>query len=251
MNQQFTIPSCRTIWGAAARPISFSYPTTSTSIPGADTECLAVGAAKNLVLFSRPPSGEWISNTALHTDSDILSSDWLSPTVVALGRRNGTIKLYDTRSKGSSTVCRLSFPVLRLKRADDPTRLVCVGANEDIVSCDIRFGTESPVTNIFHQIGRVSAPSTYHIPLGNLKKVTNNGNVSQLHIDTNARLSLLAASLVSDDGTPVIRVYNMWTGAMVKEVVPKHIQHSISFVKFVGTEIWAVWNGGIVQIGYS
>lgn len=91
-----------------------------------------------MMLFERSPAGDWNSSTALHRDSDVLALDWLSPTTIALGERSGKIILYDTRSRGHSHILTNPFPITRLKRADDPTRLVCAGIQNSLFLYDIR-----------------------------------------------------------------------------------------------------------------
>ncbi|KAL1602521.1 hypothetical protein SLS60_005937 [Paraconiothyrium brasiliense] len=134
VNQQFTPKNCSTIWGAAAPLVPFA----SDSVPQSGTETLAVAASSSLLLFERSPAGEWSSSTALQRDTDILALDWLSPTTVVLGERSGKIFLYDTRSKGYSHILTNPFPISKLKRADDPTRLICAGVQDSLSLYDIR-----------------------------------------------------------------------------------------------------------------
>lgn len=122
------------IWGAAASP----YACNSNSIPQADTECLALATCSALELVIRSPDGKWDSSATIETDADVLSVDWLSPTLVVFGKRDGRIHLYDTRSRDSSHILSHPFPVTKLKRADDPTRFVCAGAPDSLFLYDIR-----------------------------------------------------------------------------------------------------------------
>jgi hypothetical protein len=167
LGEMYTPRHCNTIWGSAARPLSFSPFPSINSVPGASTECLAVAlsliplqssvgapatatecpatAAKSaLMLFSRTNAGRWETNTPLALDSDILAVDWLSDNTVAMGCRNGKIHIYDTRSKGSSQVARHSCPISRLRRADDFTRLVVSGLNNTCVLYDMRMSRSQP-----------------------------------------------------------------------------------------------------------
>lgn len=134
MNQQFTPSKCTTIFGAAAPP----FTGTPNSIPQAGTESLAVAASRSLRLFTRSPAGDWNSSVAVETDVDVMSLDWTSPTTVAFGKRNGKICIYDTRSGGVSTLLTHPFPVVKLKRADDPTRLLCAGVQDSLFLYDTR-----------------------------------------------------------------------------------------------------------------
>ena len=134
MNQQFTPSDCSTILGAAAP----SFASTPNSIPQAGTESLAVAASHSLRMFTRSPAGDWNSSVAKETDVDVMSLDWTSPTTVAFGKRNGKICIYDTRSGGASEILTHPYPVVNLKRADDPTRLVCAGVQDSLFLYDTR-----------------------------------------------------------------------------------------------------------------
>jgi hypothetical protein len=134
VNQQFTPMNCSTIWGAAAPPSSPN----PHSVPESGTESLAVAASSSLLLFERSPTGDWDSSTVLRRDTDVLALDWLSPTTIVLGERSGRIILYDTRAKGCSHILTNPFPISKLKRADDPTRLVCAGPQNSLFLYDIR-----------------------------------------------------------------------------------------------------------------
>lgn len=134
VNQQFTPKNCSTIWNAAARPLTSS----PNSVSESGTESLAVAAASSMVLFERSPAGDWNSSTVLRRESDILALDWLSPTTVVLGERRGKILLYDTRSGGYSHILTNPFPITKLRRADDPTRVVCAGLQNGLFVYDIR-----------------------------------------------------------------------------------------------------------------
>jgi WD40 repeat protein len=90
------------------------------------------------MLFIRSPAGEWNFTTALKTDSDILTVEWLSHTVIALGQRDGKIRLHDTRSTGSSHVLTHPVPIGKIRRADDPTRIVAAGIEDTLFLYDIR-----------------------------------------------------------------------------------------------------------------
>lgn len=67
-----------------------------------------------------------------------MALDWLSPTTVVLGGRNGQIRLFDTRAKGSSHILTHPQCVTKLRRADDQTRIVCAGLQDSLFLYDIR-----------------------------------------------------------------------------------------------------------------
>ena len=136
VHQLFTLNNTSSIQDAAARP----NPRTSVSdgIAAADTENLAVAASSSLRLFTRSPTGAWDATTVLETNTDILTVDWMSPTVIVFGQRNGKIRLYDTRSNGSSHILTHPGPVGKVRRADDPTRIVASGIQDTLFLYDIR-----------------------------------------------------------------------------------------------------------------
>jgi WD40 repeat protein len=136
VHQTFTLKGVSSIQDSAARPNTLAQ--FSNAIAAADSENLAVAAQSSLMLFTRSPSGTWDSTRVLETNNDILTVDWMSPTVIALGQRNGKIRLYDTRSRGSSHILTHPGPIGKIRRADDPTRIVAAGIQDTLFLYDIR-----------------------------------------------------------------------------------------------------------------
>lgn len=280
VNQQFTPKHTSSIWGAAARPLSFSSPsiTSSNSIAATQVEHLVVAASSSLLSFTRSPSGTWDSKTVLSSDTDILALDWMSPTVIAFGSRDGRICLYDTRSNGSSHMFTHPNPVSQLRRADDPTRLVCAGLQDSLFLYDIRssrlagpitpFGTDHYYNmqyfeNLYPSIHKSkrrkmsrAASRKYSQPILSFQHA--NPDDLKLGIDVHAGLGLVAA--VEDQATSdaAIKIHNLWTGKMVKEI------HQTSsglgqagsrtrYIKFLedeengGLSLWADWDGAIAR----
>jgi hypothetical protein len=106
VGQQFTPQNCAAIWGAAARPTSFDHsPGLHNTVAASHVEHLAIAASRSMALFTRAQTGEWDTKTCVSSlETDVLAVDWISYTTVALGCRDGKIRLYDTRSGGSSHI---------------------------------------------------------------------------------------------------------------------------------------------------
>lgn len=207
----------------------------------------------------------------------------MSYTTVALGCRDGSIRLYDTRSEGSSHVLTHPGPISKLKRADDETRLVCSGLNDTLFLYDIRsprLSRNAPRKTSNHenhhyneQYFKALYPSNRDTAKRrklNHKAFKNwsqplltfahaNRDELDLDIDVHPRLGLLAAAQDLSTGT-AIRISNIWTGRTVKEMHnsehagKKGGRETIRSLKFVdrddevgGVDLWSCWNGGIAK----
>ncbi|ORY02179.1 hypothetical protein BCR34DRAFT_667752 [Clohesyomyces aquaticus] len=138
--EQFTPRGIATIWTSSPRPHSLSEsPINPSSIPAAALEIVAVAAQTTLMVLTLNEAGSWGSETALKLDTDILALEWLSPTSISLGCRNGSIYLYDTRSRGSTLILTHPTPITQIRRADDFTRLVCSGLSHTLFLYDFRM----------------------------------------------------------------------------------------------------------------
>ncbi|EUC36341.1 hypothetical protein COCCADRAFT_88542 [Bipolaris zeicola 26-R-13] len=272
VGQKFTPRDCTAIWTASARPTSFNAPpTVPTTIAASQTEHLAVAASSSLLLFTRSQCGTWDSTLALKPlSSDILALEWLSYTTLALGSRDGSIRLYDTRSGGSSHILSHPYPISKLKRADDASRLVCSGLEDSLCLYDLRSPRQLPKSNNQHH---QNFPKRRKYTHGNRKAVSTpllvfeHANREELDLDiaVHPRLGLLAAAQDLATGT-AIRVSNLYTGKMVREIKcegkmgkkEKGGWESIRSLKFVegegeesgGVELWSCWNGGIGEFSW-
>ncbi|KAI4620667.1 uncharacterized protein J4E87_006992 [Alternaria ethzedia] len=240
-------------------------PTTFTASPGLAnsvaatwTEHLAVAASSSMLLFTRSQGGAWDSQAVVKSlESDLLALEWISYTTVALGCRDGTIRLYDTRSGGSSHVLTHPAPISKLKRADDETRLICSGLNDTLFLYDIRsprlsrnssrktFNYENhhyneeyfqnlyPTHRDSHKRRKLNhkAFKNWSQPVMTFAHL--NRDELELDIDVYPRLGLLAAAQDTTEGT-VIRISNIWTGKSVKEIDPGSThQAKIRSLKFI------------------
>ena len=134
MNLQFRMDNCNTIRDAAIPPFKCG----PNSIPQGITETLAIAASSALRLFYRSPTGDWESESPAQAGQNIMSLDWLSTTTIAIGERNGTISTYDTRSGRLEKRLTHPFPIVKLRRADDESRIVCAGMQDTLFLYDLR-----------------------------------------------------------------------------------------------------------------
>ncbi len=291
VGQLFTPKGCNGIWGAAARPLSFMPSQGLTnSIAAASSENLAVGASNSLLLFTRSSTGSWDSTTAMPSlDSDILSLDWISYTTIALGCRDGKIHLYDTRSGGSSRILRHPYPISKIRRADDETRLICSGIQDSLCLYDIRSPRSSRIppnqdarfSGNFQHNGRHSNTASSSNRSSKKRRKLNqsawnkssqpvlsflhhNQDDLELDIDIHPRFGLLAAAQEPATGT-AIRISNIWTGKTVKEIKyskgetskGQEASRKSRCVKFMDCDepggdltLWTCWNGGIAEFAW-
>jgi WD40 repeat protein len=275
VGQQFTPKNCSAIWAAAARPTSFS--SLSSGTPASNTEHLAVGASFSLLLFTRSATGTWDTSTPLsNLPSDVLALDWISHNTVALGCRDGSIRLYDARSGGSSHILTHPFPVSKIKRADDETRFVVSGLNDTLHLYDIRSprvisAKDAKRTNHYDKeyLAHLYRPEGRHRLHKNRRMMTHlavtkwsqpvlafphsNTDDVELDVAVNPRLGLVAAAQGEDAGT-AIRVCNLWTGKVVREF-KREGKERIRSMKWMdhgdgGMELWTTWNGGISRFAW-
>ncbi|RYN86598.1 hypothetical protein AA0119_g12730 [Alternaria tenuissima] len=292
VGQKFTPKDCSAIWGAAARPSAFTpSPGVANTVAATWSEHLAVAASSSMLLFARSQAGAWDSQTAVKSlDSDVLALEWISYTTVALGCRNGNIRLYDTRSGGSSHVLTHPSPVSKLKRADDETRLICSGLQDTLFLYDIRaprlsrnasrktfnyenhhyneeyFRSLYPTHRDGHKRRKLNHKAFKNWSQPVLTFEHANRDELDLDIDVHPRLGLLAAAQDKSTGT-AIRISNIWTGKTVKEIKTDHAtKHGkmtthdpIRSLKFIdrysdvdgGVDLWSCWNGGIAKFGWG
>ncbi|CAI6328836.1 unnamed protein product [Periconia digitata] len=270
--EQFTPQDTASIWTARARPISFIDSPSAirdNSTPANDTDHLAIGTSKALLLFQRLPTGLWDCATVFESDVDVLAVDWMAPTTIVTGCRDGNIHLHDIRSRGSSNILKHPYPISSLKRADDPTRLVCAGLQDSLCLYDIRFSRRSKSPD-------ASSSETKHRGNRSRKKrrkiqhnayenssqpvltfVHSNAYETQSAMDIHPQLGLIAAAQYNVD--TAVRIHNLWTGKVVKQIERNGLRQGgqkylsdVQCLKFVdaeqdGVELWSNWGGSIVK----
>ncbi|KAH7074001.1 hypothetical protein BKA63DRAFT_416454 [Paraphoma chrysanthemicola] len=285
VGQQFTPKGCNTIWGAAARPDNF-MPSLGArnSIAATHTEHLAVAASSSVLLFSRSQTGTWDSTTPVTSlNTDVLALDWISYSTIAFGSRDGSIRLYDTRSGGSSHILTHPHPISAIKRGDDQTRIVVSGLNSSLNLYDIR----SPRVSRGSWTGTDDVKPYYHDEYSSNQnhsrrnnkrrkmKQTASNNWSQpvitfpyinahdpeLGIDVHAGLGLVAAAQDLETST-TIRISNMWTGQTVKDlttVIPEIRSNTITKIRCLqfidddvggGPSLWANCQRSIARFAW-
>jgi WD40 repeat protein len=240
-----------------------------------------------MLLFNRSQAGAWDSQAVVKSlGSDVLALEWISYTTVALGCRDGNIRLYDTRSGGSSHVLTHPSPVSKLKRADDETRLICSGLQDTLFLYDIRsprlsrnsstktfnyenhhyneeyFQSLYPTRRDGHKRRKLNQKAFKRWSQPVLTFAHANRDELDLDIDTHPRLGLLAAAQDLTTGM-AIRISNIWTGKTVKEIKSDStrpdmdLKHEpIRSLKFIdrdadgNVDLWSCWNDGIARFGW-
>ncbi|KAG9204751.1 hypothetical protein G6514_009981 [Epicoccum nigrum] len=287
IHQNFTPKACAAIFCSAARPTSFVSPSHPSSIAAGETEHLVVGAQQSLLLFARSSSGTWDSSTLLpNLDADILALEWLSHSTVALGCRNGKIHMYDTRSGRSTHALTHPCAISKIKRADDPTRVLCSGLQDTLFLYDARMPRLSSsrhrnaepymdnhhynndyFTTIYpgkrnHKRRKLlnrKAFAEWSQPI--LSFPHTNLDDLDLGIAVNEQLGLVAAAQDTEHCDKAIRVSNFWTGKTVREFSPPVQLEAggkgakMRDLKWMddhdgGVRLWSIWGRGIAEFAW-
>ncbi|USP80715.1 hypothetical protein yc1106_07989 [Curvularia clavata] len=258
----------KAIWTTAARPTTFTpSPYLANTVPATYTEHLAIGTSNSLILFMRSESGFWNSTVAAWPlKSDVLALDWLSYTTVVMGSRDGSIRLYDTRSKGSSHILTHPYPISKLKRAENDTRLVCSGLQNSLCLYDLRSPRQTSFSHTRDAPKRRKVTQKRHINASQPLFAFEHANRDELDLDVavHARLGLVAAAQDLSTGT-AIRISNLYTGKVVKEIKSNEVRgngkgkggcESIRSLKFLegsngdDVRLWSCWDGGIAEFSW-
>ncbi|KAF2016738.1 hypothetical protein BU24DRAFT_370670 [Aaosphaeria arxii CBS 175.79] len=253
IGEQFTPRNCSTVWTSLPRPF---MPTSTNTIASADTEAVAVGASRALLIFTRTSQGgTWDCETALNTESDVLALSWLSSTTVCLGGRDGTIRLYDTRSKGTShTLLRHPTPINQIRPADDFTRIVVAGLRNTLMTYDMRMTkTEQVSKTQWRKRGNNRFPfRTTNSCITQFEYA--NENTTYLGLDVNPRLGLVAAA----DEDARLNIYSLYTGKMIKQFSsdftgPKKRMQCVRFTEDANGDISLLsnWNAGVARFDWN
>lgn len=233
-----------------------------------------------MLIFTRSQAGSWASTTPVSSlETDVLAVNWISYTTIALGCRDGKIRLYDTRSGGSSHILTHPHPIAKIKGSDDPTRLLVSGLHDSLFLYDIRFiqaasssahynkeymETLYPGGRNTSKRRKMTRVAQRHWSSPILTIPHSNLDDLELDFDLHPRLGLVAAAQNSDSGIAV-RVSNLWTGRIVKEFKKEGMAEGkkgrngcgrIRKVKFIddetngGVGLWTVWNGAIAKFSW-
>ena len=204
-----------------------------------------------------------------------------------MGSRDGSIRLYDTRSGGSSHILTHPYPISRIKRAEHDSRLVCSGLNDSLCLYDLRSPrntspstystqhTAAPKRRKFthkqQNRHRRASSSSQHSQFSQPVFSFEHANRDELDLDVavHARLGLVAAAQDLATGM-AIRISNLYTGKVVREIKAREVrgnkkgkgvvQESIRSLKFVeegnqgdegaGVKLWSCWDGGIAEFSW-
>ena len=132
------------------------------------------------------------------TESNCLTTDWLSRHVAVGGCRDGSIHLFDARNDGRAT--RLRHPSAAAPvRAVDESRIVVAGLRSSLCMYDLRYAPPGR-----HSISPIPAAS---VPCVTYDSYHNEARLG-LGFDVDTQLGLVAA--VNDDGR--LTINDIWTG---------------------------------------
>lgn len=185
-----------------------------------------------------------------------------------MGSRDGTIRLYDTRSRGSSHILTHPYPISKLKRAENDTRLVCSGLQDSLCLYDLRSPRQTSCSHTPTAPKRRKFTRKPHFNASQPLFSFEHANREELDLDVavHMRLGLVAAAQDLSTGT-AIRISNIYTGKLVKEIKSKDMWgsardkggcESIRSLKFLegskddGREVklWSCWDGGIAEFSW-
>jgi len=224
-----------TLWSSAA----------NTFLESSGAE-LAAGMTGKVELWTAKES-EWDLRVFRHLKGDAFSMDWLAPTSLAIGQRNGFISLWDTRSNGSA---------LRLRHPSNVIGLRCANSN-NIVAC----GIEDALAMYDLRMPRVGKPGRW-LPQSQpvVRYAYTNKFTPHRGFDIHRKLGIVAAV----DENNVVQMYSLQTGASMfpqtaKKTHPSMMVshgHPIPCVQFVdigdGEDFLAVSQGdGLVTLRWD
>lgn len=126
MSMQFRHPDVTTIWTSAPNPFETS-----------GNDQIAIGTQTSVINIHG--SGHWQTHPAMMTDSDVLALDWIGAHTLAAGLRNTEVRLWDSRSNGTSTRLRHSSVVTGLKSAGNGSQIVVNGLQNSLCMYDLRM----------------------------------------------------------------------------------------------------------------
>lgn len=126
LSMQFRHPDVATIWCSAPNPYNSS---------GHDE--IAIGTQTSVVMLRG--SGQWESHLPMRTRRDVLALGWTDPHTLAVGFRSAKVRLWDSRSNGSSLRIRHRGAVTGIKSAGDPTQIVVNGLRNSLCMYDLRM----------------------------------------------------------------------------------------------------------------
>jgi len=207
----------------------------------------AIGTAEAVMIFAHAQS-QWSHSQILALDSPAFAVEWQDATTVAMGLHDGGVKLWDTRSGGSSLRFQHPSCAAGIRRVD-ANRLVVCGLQNSMAMYDLRMtreDNESPPS---------SRPASYAISTRPLVEYPYHNSFWQfVGFDISTDLGLVAAS---GDRDP-FQMFSLETGlpagpSMMEEIEDSTIPNSgvCSCLQFVrhdnkdvlyATQYGELWN---------
>lgn len=123
-----------TIWASSPRP----DPTTSTFAIATSYGAATVAESQSSWSFDRVQT---FKSEALDASSEVLALDWLDTNILLNGCRDGTVRLWDTRTSGASgTSWRVRHQsCINHVRKLDANRIVVAGLERQLATYDLRY----------------------------------------------------------------------------------------------------------------
>lgn len=126
MSMQFRHPDITTIWCSAPNPWETS-----------GNDQIAIGTQTSVINIHG--SGHWQTHPAIRTDSDVLALSWIAPHTLAAGLRSAEVRLWDSRSNGTSLRLRHRGVVTGIKSAGSEAQIVVDGLRSSLCMYDLRM----------------------------------------------------------------------------------------------------------------
>jgi WD40 repeat protein len=187
----------------------------STANPFIGTEsAFAVGMSNKVVLYSDGDRG-WSDNSErMQTQSDAFAVEWLQPRLLAIGQRDGIVKLWDTRSSGQAAAAlalQHSGAISNIKSADSQ-RIVVHGRCTENALCmyDLRYTTAITPSKRKRDAEGVRQQRVSQA----LLVYENEGNVRPVGFDISTGSGLVAAV----DSKNKVQLYTLHNGDHVKNL---------------------------------
>lgn len=188
-------------------------------------------------MYIRHPDSSWHTREAYHHGRDILSSDWMSHTMLTLGTRPGSIFIHDTRSSGATEYAKHPGPVTTIK-AIDPTTILCADMDKKMCLYDLRMSNKTLLdkNDTFWQPlvpesnrSMKRKKRRFSLPLYKFDDGTDVGGTFDVDVDVRAGI-VASSQWVGKEPVQGIRIANLWTGKTIKEVKTHMQSQCIRFV---------------------
>lgn len=178
----------------------------------------AVGMSDKVVLYSNG-EGVWNDTLRMRTQSDAFATEWLSPNLLAIGQRDGIVKLWDTRVGGrAATALALQHPgPVSHIRAADAHRIVVHGRwqREGLCMYDMRLPVSPKMTKRKRDAKSVRQQNVSQP----LMVYEHEGNLRPVGFDVSTESGLVAAV----DAKNRVQLYALHSGKRVKTLETESI----------------------------